>query len=431
MSAERVDVHIRTLEIEVDPPPVFVDQTYDLLAELVAARRRSPWARFSGAVIGRMPPALSAVPRALVVVALLALLLYVLALAAARPEPRPLRPSLLFTTYGGSQETSALLRVGDLSSPVPATVPGVTFRRPTQSPDGRYFAYWSDRRGVLEVVDPTDGSVVTYRTKARVTVGSWGPVSLDWAADTSRLALQFDAHEGGCDTEVADAGVWQFRQVTDRCLGAVRLSPDGQLLAFDHFDGTDASQPSTLIDLRTDAATTFTGHPIGWAPGGHRLLVERSTGFDILDADTGVAQPLTDPCPGGSHQMTDSAGTLLCYDTGGRLWLLPTDGRAPRPLAERPMGAVLSPDGSRVLYPVPASNTSFELWTVATDGTDRRRVVADSAGLGAWSPDGMLIAFARASLSDAQAQDVFLIAPDGTGERLVASNVAWFGWSTR
>jgi hypothetical protein len=430
VSAERVDLLIRSLDVAVDPPAGFVDETYDLLSALVAKRRRAPWFRLVSSMAALMSPRRTALAPIVVAVALLALLAFALALAAARPQPPPSGPSLLYTTYTGSGAGTTLFRLADLASPAPTPVAGVAFRRPSQSPDGRYFASWSDQRGTLEVVDTVKGTVGSYHAQVGLGSLTYGPISLDWSADSTRLALQYDGHSGGCDSALFDAGTGTFRHITDRCLGAVRLSADGRLLAFDRDDGQGAIEPGTLLDLDTGAETALGGRPRAWSQAGHDLLVERSTGIEILAADTATARPLADPCRSGDHEWS-GAGALLCHDLDGALWLVPIDGRPAARLAAAGDGATLSPTGDLVMFSVPLTDESSEIWTVRTDGTDRRRVVERSAGWGAFSPDGRQIAFPRASTADAQDIDLYVIESDGTGERLVATGINWFAWSTR
>ena len=66
-----------------------------------------------------------------------------------------------------------------------------------------------------------------------------------------------------------------------------------------------------------------------------------------------------------------------------------------------------------------------EIWTMAADGSDRRRVARGQSV--DWSPDGSLLAYHREV--DDEKSAVFVSAPDGTGERLVAGDASEPAWS--
>jgi Tol biopolymer transport system component len=93
---------------------------------------------------------------------------------------------------------------------------------------------------------------------------------------------------------------------------------------------------------------------------------------------------------------------------------------------------VWSPDSRQLAFAVGDYYSSTQLYVVRADGTDTHKVGEGSLSRSdpAWSPDGRLIAFRGHTiglLSDAYPADpaigVYVIAPDGTGERKVSQSV--------
>jgi Tol biopolymer transport system component len=114
----------------------------------------------------------------------------------------------------------------------------------------------------------------------------------------------------------------------------------------------------------------------------------------------------------------------LAYGTGGLCIMDLESNTTPscsRTVGESVYESVWSPDGTQIAYLV-ASNlgrnspSTSELRVVNADGTGDRQLATDAGGA-VWSPDGKYIAFSRLGAR------MFLINPDGSGERYIAQGV--------
>ena len=137
------------------------------------------------------------------------------------------------------------------------------------------------------------------------------------------------------------------------------FSPDGRRIAF-VAPGSDPSGPATggIWTIGTDGSDlrriTDDGRQPDWSPDGRRIAfaaVSRSDEPDARDSDVFVV----DADGGPPHQLTRSA---------------------------RAVDPAFSPDGRRIAFGRPARGYSgeqdSELWTMAADGGDRRRVLGPS-----------------------------------------------------
>lgn len=107
-------------------------------------------------------------------------------------------------------------------------------------------------------------------------------------------------------------------------------------------------------------------------------------------------------------------------------------------------GASWSPDGERIAFSLsggPQCSSGVGIQTIASSGTDQRIVTVPEGAVGYftydsspdWSPDGSLIVFQRQYAwagGTVPPSGIFVIRPDGTGERRVATGL-YFGprWS--
>jgi dipeptidyl aminopeptidase/acylaminoacyl peptidase len=159
-------------------------------------------------------------------------------------------------------------------------------------------------------------------------------------------------------------------------IGTAALSPDGTRIAFEAMgDGNSdvyviAVDGSGLVRLTDDPATDQ--YP-QWSPDGTTIVYDNA----------GSREDRQDP------QFSKTA----------EIYTVPADGSArPTRLTRDNVGdagASFSPDGRKIAY----SHGGFELWVMAADGSNRRRLAGVSVGgfTPRWSPDGSTVAFTNFS----------------------------------
>jgi TolB protein len=138
----------------------------------------------------------------------------------------------------------------------------------------------------------------------------------------------------------------------------------------------------------------------------------------------------------GAHRLTSARGPQFdpSFSPDGRLiayrdsrhginrddeiWVMDREGRHARNLTRDPgndWSPAWSPDGATIAFASTRSG-SLELWTVASNGSDPRRLSRSPGEYPSWSPDGSRIAF---SLVTAGAVQIAIVGRSGRGERAV------------
>lgn len=168
--------------------------------------------------------------------------------------------------------------------------------------------------------------------------------------------------------------------------------------------------------------------PLSVAPDG-RILVLAGDGWLLLPAGGGAAERFTLPdVPDPRNPVWSPDGEAIAWsfsaEAGHGLAVALAGSSAVQLVVAdslEPFSVDWSPDGDRVVFS--ASNVqrgAYNLYTVKRDGSDMRKVTADSlfvASPPAWSRSGSQIAFVR----DA---NLWTVTPGGTGLRQVSSGGA-------
>ena len=175
---------------------------------------------------------------------------------------------------------------------------------------------------------------------------------------------------------------------------------------------------------------------------------DRSGGFEIAVKPLlgGATEIAVKPLLGGATEIALTSdgqqnvepawspdGDYVAYHSmrRGGIWLVPALGGAPRQVSDFGSDPAWSPDGRRLAFqsdPLAdiaptayGANVPSTIWTVARDGSDRRRITSSAEPVGghaapAWSPDGQRIAFATYS---AEPQRLWSVPADGGAARLL------------
>ncbi len=296
-------------------------------------------------------------PATVVAVAMLA------ALAAAPAHPSGIG-KLAYTSFQGSGYPSIWLATPDGANPTRVSPPGSDGDGAAISPEGARIVFESPRRYYAQLyVINTDGT-----GEHRIMSVDFYGQSGTWSPDGQRIAFTHSSNNG------LPGGVGSTWVVNADGTGLAQLSPAG----------VDDWNPH-------------------WSPDGTRIVfcstVGGHTEIFVTDADGSDRAQLTS---GTAHRVGprwSPDGTRIAYAlfptpgiwTSGSIHVMDADGSndvAVTDSAVTNMGAAWSPDGDRIAF---HSNRSgcFQVYTIAPDGTDLRRVtwVASTPGdfVGSWA----------------------------------------------
>jgi len=219
------------------------------------------------------------------------------------------------------------------------------------SPDGQWVVYRDSTRGINEddeiFVVAADGS--ERRNITNAPANDWGP---DWSPDGSTIVFNSDRDGGRLRGYLVDPDGSNLRRLDiDTWVEYPSFSPDGTKIVFEGHDGSD---------------------------------------YEVYVADIATGETL---------QLTDNQG-----DDGWPVW---------------------SPDGSTIAFTSERDDCAFlrstqecwqtgepndphrDVWVMAPDGSDLRRVSPETGQFVAWSPDSRHLLVSGRSL--------YVVRPDGTG----------------
>ena len=219
------------------------------------------------------------------------------------------------------------------------------------SPDGEWVVYRDSTRGINEndeiFVARADGS--ERRNITNHPANDWGP---DWSPDGSTIVFNSDRDDGALRGYLVDPDGSNLRPVGfDTWFEYPSWSPDGTRIAFEGAVG--ATYEVFVGDLATGEVTRLTSSPgnnswPAWSPDGSAIA------FTSKRDDCGIA-PRDQECwrsdePNDEHQ---------------------------------------------------------DIWLIAPDGSNLRRVTPENGQFVAWSPDGAHLLISGRAL--------YVVRPDGTG----------------
>jgi len=182
---------------------------------------------------------------------------------------------------------------------------------------------------------------------------------------------------------------------------------------------------------------------VAWSPDGANLAVTRGvfapsgdwkTEIWILDPDQGNPRRLTGGAANEIWPSWSADGSKFVFASGGErsrdVWIANADGSDPVRLTDdraSDTAPTLSPDGRRVAFMSDRDGLG-QIFVVATDGTGLRRLSAGTMREEhpRWSPDGRWIAFHGGA--PGARDDIWVMRPDGTGRRRIASGGVFPMW---
>jgi TolB protein len=166
-----------------------------------------------------------------------------------------------------------------------------------------------------------------------------------------------------------------------------------------------------------------------------------------MSADGSNAHVLYDPPGIVADPEWSPDGTRVAFGVDETVWVLAVEG--PNAGTARSVGPGRQPtwsaDGRTIAFADYDAAGNSDIWLVGADGTNRRRLTLSPQWEAepAWSPDGRAIAYVNAgadfyggtaSVGAPSAPVIHVVAPDGTGDRVVVDNgrePAWSGDGTR
>ena len=229
------------------------------------------------------------------------------------------------------------------------------------SPDGRRFVLSrvGDERGVVTIVNATNGSTTTFKLDMDIFGTSWRP-------NSDQLVITGEASTAGGRTHGfylvgSDGTGLRPLVVSTSAINDAAISPDGSKLAYTIWE-TGAEGRTHIIDIDTGIESS-----VDFAPD-----------FDFVDLS-----PIFSP--DGTRLLVHRSAA-----DGYRLTILPIDGRGPAV----PMGAahpdqtdgarvVFSPDGTKVLATYQDDGTTW-LLDVATGAAEPTTWSIPTNATGSW-----------------------------------------------
>jgi len=324
----------------------------------------------------------------------------------ATPQWSPDGARIMFASPLGGSDLWTVNATGGFPTPLNVDMGDIPFlqpHQPTFSPDGKWLAYISSKRGEgaseMYVTSLEDG-----RTIPLTHLGSHVN-SYSWSPDSRSIAVA-DDRSGGYDIYVVSVPGASITRITSDPRYEVFPSwtPDGKRLVYVRLDDRWQDHDVLIADA---------------AGGGDARTVVKDTNFFDYGAGATFGYPLISP-DGSTMLFRSQRSGWINY------WVVPLAGGAPHQLAPETAnqnGAHWSPDGKSILY-VSLWNGTQDLRVVpASGGSARVLVKPDGQGFinnATWSPDGSHISFTMESPT-APADLYTVPSAGGTPTRLTVS----------
>lgn len=393
----------------------------------VLAAPPSPVLPLSRPASGRRPSFFRLIGLALLVAAILAGLVW--KIAVSRPGPVPLEVRN-FTSLPGAEMQPAfspdgskvaflwngsengrrniyVQNVGSFSPVLLSKEAEGEVSSPVWSPGGREIAFLrptsADHLGVF-VMDLATRDI-TRRAIIESAPSPIGPsVLIDWSPDgkfiaaTDRRDLVLISTANGTITRITTS--------PEQILGHYEpaFSPDGRTIAFRESLSHGVDQLSLLdlssgrINRLTTGANPIFGHT--WTPDGNALIFARQRSLWRISASGGEPRRLTDGTVTARHPRVARVGNRLVFASPRqtiRVWRMPLPAGGPELVLSSTLTDVspdISPDGRRIAFRSNRTGTD-EIWVAGIHGANPRRLTQFGrtlTGCPRWSPDGHFLA---------------------------------------
>ncbi len=210
-------------------------------------------------------------------------------------------------------------------------------------------------------------------------------------------------------------------------------SPDGTRFAFNGSSGTafglwvmnrDGGNVRYLGFSRpqSDGGPAFDPD---WAPGGRSLVISLRRDFFLVNPDGSGRTRLSRGYAQDWSPAWSPDGAWIVFTRDSRLYRIRTNGSGLQPLGPGD-DADWSPNGRRIVFAVHRFPGGRDIYSMRSDGTDRRRLTSSNIDeyAPAWSPGGTRIAYTRGFEGS-----VWVMNADGSNKRVLAVDAAAPSWS--
>jgi len=259
---------------------------------------------------------------------------------------------------------------------------------PSLSPDGKTLLFVSERDGNIEVYKKD----LATGTETRLTNSPGHDSYPSFSPDGTQIVFNSDRERENTDVYIMNADGSGLRKLTDlptnEFVTSDPWSADGtSLLVVSNANGADNiyRYEIELFDIQTVVGTKIDA----FAP--------------TVSTDGSIVY-----CVG----IDDSNSEIRRFDLGKNIDKLVAK------VTTSSCTARLSPDGQTVVFS-DFVNGNTDIFTVKTDGTDRRQLTNDASkdSMPSWSPDGKLIVFVANRGGDLQRTSLWIMNADGSGQR--------------